>query len=104
MGKGRGRGRGRGRGKRKKRAYLAGCIHMQVIVVGNELHGGVPDVFGRELARSLYQCDHDVCVPLQVWEEPADKLLAVIPGLIASACKPIAEMANSSIGRSDSQC
>ena len=43
---------------------------MQIIIVGDELHCGVPDVFCRELAGSLNQGDHDISVPLQVWEEP----------------------------------
>ncbi len=49
---------------------------MQVIVVGDELHGGVPDVLGGELTSPLNERNHDVCVPLQVWEEPANKLSA----------------------------
>lgn len=54
-------------------AHLCGSICMQIIIVGDELHGGVPDVLGRELARSLYKRDHHICVPLKVWEEPADE-------------------------------
>lgn len=47
---------------------------MQVIIVGDELHGGVPDVLGGELPSPLNERDHDVGVPLQVWEEPTHKM------------------------------
>ncbi len=60
----------------KAKLYLGGCIHMQIIIVGDELHGGVPDVLGGELASPLNERNHDVCVPLQVREEPATKLIA----------------------------
>ncbi len=59
----------------RAKVYLGGCIHMQVIVVGNELHGGVPDVLGGELASPLNEGNHDVYVPLQVREEPAKQTL-----------------------------
>ena len=55
--------------------YLSGCIHMQVVIVGDELHGGVPDVLGGELASPLNERNHDVCVPLQVREESATRSL-----------------------------
>ena len=43
---------------------------MEVIIVGDELHCGVPDVLGGELPSTLNERDHDICVPLQVWEKP----------------------------------
>ena len=49
---------------------------MQVIIVGDELHSGVPDVLGGKLASPLNQRNHDICVPLQVRKEPATKLIA----------------------------
>ena len=44
---------------------------MQVVVVGDELHGGVPDVLGGELPSSLNERDHNVHIPFQIWEKPA---------------------------------
>ena len=52
-------------------ADLCGCVSVKVIVVGDELHCGVPDVLGRELPSTLDERNHDICVPLQVWEKPA---------------------------------
>ncbi len=59
---------------------------MQVVIVGDELYGGVPDVLGGELASPLDEGNHDVCVPLQVREEPAIKLIAA--GLSSALLNP----------------
>lgn len=52
-------------------AYLGGSILVEIIIVGDQLYSGVPDVLGGELASPLNKCDHDVNIPLQVWEESA---------------------------------
>lgn len=68
----------------KAELHLGGCIHMQVVIVGDELYGGVPDVLGGELASPLNEGDHNVCVPLQIREEPANRLIAA--GLSSDNC------------------
>ena len=66
---------------------------MQVLVVADDLYGGVPDVLGGKLASTVNECQHDIHVPAEVWEESAnpDLLLTLRPltlNLPAPDCIP----------------
>lgn len=46
---------------------------MQILIVADDLDGGVPDVLGRKLARPVNQRQHHIHVPMEVWEKPASR-------------------------------
>ena len=55
----------------RRRGHLFGGIGVQLGVVGDELHDGVPDLLRGKLPSALYKQQADVHKPLQVWVEPA---------------------------------
>lgn len=58
--------------EKKYFSHLASGVIMQLGVVGDELHNGVPDLLGGELACPLNELQADIHIPFQAGIEPAE--------------------------------